>query len=117
MKITRDLGIESGDSGPSSEIVGVQCDICGGRRDADKGDHTPRIDVDDGHTIHRADLCSTCLAGVRQAISEYIPRMRAVTEWTSGGIRCWGYDQIDAETGTILRCGSICDEALWSRFS
>lgn len=117
MKITRDNDIKPGDPGPSTEIVGVRCDLCGDRRDADKRDHTPRIDIDDGHTIHRADLCSGCLAEVRQVIGDRMMRMRPVTEWLESGIRSWGYDQIDEQTGTVCRSSSICDEGLWSRFS
>ncbi|MEQ8271524.1 hypothetical protein [Algiphilus sp.] len=117
MKITRDLEIKSGDSGPPSQIVGIRCDICGAERDASPQEHTPRLDIDDGTTIHRADLCLRCLTGVCQALSEHIVKMRPVTEVTKGGIRAWSYDQVDVETGAILRVGSIADEGLWSRIS
>lgn len=117
MKIIRNLDFEPGHPGPIDEIIGIQCDVCGDRHDADKRTHTPRIDLDDGHTIHRVDLCSPCLSGVRQALGEIVTKMRPVTEWLDSGIRSWGYDQIDAETGTICRSSSICDEGLWSRFS
>ena len=98
-------------------IVGVQCDICGIRNDADKSDHTPRIDIDDGDAIIRADLCAGCLAQVRQVLRDHLPRMRPVTEWVRGCWRSWSYDQIDEATGSICRASSICDEGLWSRFS
>lgn len=117
MKIIRDLDIQPGDPGPSDEIVGIRCDLCGAEQAAEKSDHTPRIDIDDGHTIHRADLCSSCLAEVRQVIGDRMMRMRPVTEWLDSGIRSWGYERIDAETGTICRSSSICDEGLWQRFS
>lgn len=117
MKIVRDLDIQPGDPGPSTEIVGIRCDLCGAERGVAKREHTARIDLDDGGTIHRADLCPECLADVHRVLASQIPKMRPVTEWTRGGIRSWGYDEIDSESGTQLHRSSICDEGLWERIS
>ena len=109
MKIVRTLPTPT--TGPSTQLIAIQCDICGHRYNAASRDHTPRIDLDNGDAIIRADLCRRCLAHVQSVLGVTLEMMRPVTKWQSRpGWRSYAYVLRDADSGHPIHCAGMSDE-------
>lgn len=110
MKVVRDLPVPS--TGPLTELIAVECDICGAREEAVGREHIPRLDIDNGYSIARADLCAGCLAEIHKALGEWVYRMRPITAWQSRGPgwRTYSYAMRDADSGELTYCSGIGDE-------
>jgi len=109
-----------------TRLVGKRCDRCGhrvkfqnpealsGRTAVSLGAELGRfisVDLDEGHLLHRADLCEACAASLLDCLRAFLPAFRPIaSEDPASGLRTFSYRVIDAETDRPFQVSSLFDD-------